>query len=132
MEQKSYWQSFLDKIDLLVPVAIKKYAPELSAALKELSLKVTTKILGNMATKAIGKYILKVIGSTNAYLFLVTTLLKRFWKWAYPNLKKVFYLWDRKDIDNENIKKLEENETNGATSDEKVKDELDFLNGNKS
>lgn len=81
--------------------------------------------------KQLAPLFLKSIGvkASGFYIWLTTVGLKKFVNWAYPWIVKFTYLWDRSAINKKNEKKLEENKTNGATSDEKVKDELDFLNG---
>lgn len=77
--------------------------------------------------------LLKSIGikSTNLYVWITTVGLKKLVDFAYPYIVKYSYLWDRKKIDKKNLEELKKNETNGASSEEKIKDELDFLNGNK-
>lgn len=83
--------------------------------------------------KKIAPLLLKSIGikTTGFYVWITTVGLKKAVDFAYPYIVKYSYLWDRKKIDKRNEEELKKNETNGATSDEKVKDELDFVNGNK-
>ena len=83
--------------------------------------------------KKAAPHLLKSIGikSTNFYVWITTVGLKKLVDWAYPYIVKYSYIWDRKNIDKKNLEELKANETNGATTDEKIKDELDFLNGNK-
>lgn len=100
---KLNWSKLVAFLDGFVPSAIKKYAPSLLLWIG--------------------------IRANGFYLWITTVALKKAWKELEPCLAKLAYLWDRSAIDKKNIKELEKNETNGATSNEKIKDELDFLNG---
>lgn len=86
------------------------------------------------AMRKAASFLLLKIGAraSGFYLWATTKGLSTAWKkYGEPFFSKLTYKLDRKKIDDANLLKLKENETNGATSDEKIKDELDFLNGNK-
>jgi hypothetical protein len=72
------------------------------------------------------------VKASGFYVWATTVALKKILNWGYPYVIKLGKIWDRARIDRKNLKELEKNETNGATSDEKVQDELNLLNGNKS
>lgn len=95
----------IDFLKVSVPLAIKKYAPQI-------------------AMKIFGK-------AGGLYTWFVSVVLKKTWKEVKPSVIEIIYKIHRTIVDKKNIKELEKNETNGATSNEKVQDELDFLNGTK-
>ncbi len=95
----------IDYLKVAVPLAIKKYAPQLA---------------------------MKVFGKTGGlYTWVARLGLKKAWKEIKPYAVEAIYKLHRTIVNKKNIKELEKNETNGATSSEKAEDELNFLNGNK-
>lgn len=96
--------------------------------------KVLKPYMSKATMKKAASFLLTKIGINPAgvYLWLTTTAMVKSWKkYGEPFFNKLTYKLDRKKIDDANLAKLKENETNGATSSEKIEDELDFLNGNK-
>ena len=132
MEKKPSWSDALDKLKLILPTTIKAFAPAIGGYFKSFLLKLSVKLLGNAATKALGRFLLSLVGmSGGLYTWFATVQLKKLWKWLYPILKAAVYTIDQKPIDDANIKELEKNKTDGATLNEKIKDETNFLNGSK-
>lgn len=101
----SFWLKFVEHLKISIPLATKKY-------------------ITPMIIKALGV-------SGGFYTWLVNTVLKVGWQKAKPYTMEFLYKIQRSITDKKNLKKLKENESNGATSNEKIEDELDFLNGNK-
>lgn len=95
-------------------------------ALKPYMSKATMKKAASFLLTKIG------INPSGLYLWFTANAMNKAWKkYGQPFFDRLTYKLDRKKIDDANLAKLKENETNGATSEEKISDELDFLNGNK-
>ncbi len=129
MEQKTSWSKAFDYLKVVVPPAIRKFAPQIADILKAQSIKLGEKLLKGWATKAVGRLILKVVGMSGGfYTYFVTRFLRKTWDIAKDYLKEKAYFESVMNKAEEQLPKLEENKKD-IPLNEKVKNESDFLNG---